>query len=97
MLKRLLIVFCLIIPPAAQANCNRFDANTQTLQVGMQPANAMKIECGASGYAVNESVSAQAAKNPQTQRSTTEKIRAFSDLRRQAEYLGSTQNYYGQR
>lgn len=96
--KRLLLVLGLFSPLAAQANCNSFDASTRTLQVRTQAPQARKVECDASGYAISEgSTPAGAAHHSTSRRSNVEKLRGFTDLKRQAEYLNNAQRYYGQR
>lgn len=92
-----LIVLGLSSPLAAEAGCNSFDADTRTLQIRTQAAKEARAECNASGYAANHNGGTQAASNVSGRRSNTEKLRAFTDLRRQAEYLNNSQQYYGQR
>jgi len=97
MSRRLLVIFALFSPLAAQANCSSFDASTQTLEIRTRAANADRVECDASGYALKDDGPANAAPTPPDRRSSTDKLRAFKDLKRQAEYLDNPSRYYGQR
>lgn len=97
MLKRLFIAVSFFTPLASHANCSVFDSNTQTLNVHTRVAKEEKVTCNASAGLSNSSPLSDSAQNPAYRRSNTEKLRAFTDLKRQSEYLSNTQHYYGQK
>lgn len=96
MLKRLLVILICAQPFLAQAHCS-FDASTQTLEVRTRPVAEAKYDCNITSNLNSANAAAQATAGAPYRRSNTEKLRSFTDLKKQAEYLSNADRYYGQR
>ncbi|TCS39305.1 hypothetical protein EDC30_101261 [Paucimonas lemoignei] len=97
MVKRLLITVSFLTPLASHADCSVFDASTQTLHIHTRADKDDKTVCNTSPRAAGTGSQDESLQNSRNPRSNTEKLRSFTDLKRQAEYLSNSPRYYGQR